>query len=75
MTEKQLAAIIARGKKRREKERVFSMNITREQGLYIKYRLRLKGKSLVAIAWQLNCSCSTVTQVLAGQNIQSVLKK
>lgn len=74
-TEKQIAAIIVRGKRRREKERTYSMNITREQGLYIQYRLKLKGKSLAAIAWQLNCSCSTVTQVLAGQKHSKRIEK
>jgi len=75
MTEKQLAAIIARGKKRREKERVFSMNITREQGLYIQYRLKLKGKNNANIAREIGCSKEAVRQIIAGQKHSKRIEK
>ena len=75
MTEKQLAAIIARGKKRREKERVFSMNITREQGLYIQYRLKLKGQNNANIAREIGCSKEAVRQIIAGQKHSKRIEK
>lgn len=75
MTEKQVVAIIARGKRRREKERVFSMNITREQGLYIQYRLKLKGKSNANIAREIGCSKEAVRQIIAGQKHSKRIEK
>lgn len=65
-TEKQIAAIIARGKKRREKNMAFSMGITREQGLYIQYRLRLAGHTCASIARELDCGRAAVQGVVSG---------
>ncbi|MBD5404014.1 MAG: hypothetical protein HDR55_03390 [Treponema sp.] len=44
----------------------YSKKITREQGLYIKYRLRLASSTMQAIADEVQCNLSAVCMVLTG---------
>lgn len=48
--------------------RVYSKKITREQGLYIKYRLRCAGVTGAALALETGCTPQSVSDVLSGKS-------
>ena len=77
MTKEELYALIEA--KNREKKlnskRIFSMNITRDQGLYIQYRLRCAGFTCADIARELSCSSAIVSQVTKGQRHSKRIEK
>ncbi|MDE5899003.1 MAG: hypothetical protein K2H09_07065 [Treponemataceae bacterium] len=50
----------------KKKPRNFSLKITREQGLYLQYRLKLAGRSCADVAREVGCTRQTVTCVLNG---------
>lgn len=69
MTSEELNALIQA--KKQEKlakmpRREFNLRITKEEGLYIQYRLKCSNKSCAEIAKELNCERQAVQRVTMG---------
>lgn len=70
LTQDEMARLIesARKYKMQAMQRQYSKKITKEQGLYIKYRLKCVGVTGADIALELGCTPVSVSNVLSGKS-------
>lgn len=64
LTPEQIHELIMKAKERKANK---PLDVTREEGMYIQYQLRLKGYTYAGIAAELECSRSAVQKVVTGQ--------
>lgn len=70
MTSEELNALIqakTQEKLAKVPRKEFNLRITREEGLYIQYKLKCKGLSCAEIARELDCERSAVQKVVTGK--------
>lgn len=72
LTPEQIHELIMKAKERKANK---PLDVTREEGMYIQYQLRLKGYTYAGIAAELDCSRSAVMQVVTGRSHSRRIEK
>ena len=65
LTPEQVHELLVKAVERRKQQMI--PDVTREEGMYIQYQLKLKGYTYAEIAAELDCSRSAVQKVVTGQ--------
>lgn len=72
LTPEQIHELIMKAQERKANR---PLNVTREEGMYIQYQLKLKGYTYAGLAAELECSRSVVQKVVMGQKHSRRIEK
>lgn len=72
LTPEQIHELIMKAQERKANR---PLNVTREEGMYIQYQLKLKGYTYAGLAAELECSRAAVQRVVTGRDHSRRIEK
>ena len=73
LTPEQVHDLLVKAVERKKQQMI--PDVTREEGMYIQYQLKLKGYTYAGLAAELDCSRSAVMQVVTGRSHSRRIEK